>query len=251
MENRAAMLEEVSVSIKETKSPKLLKTLERGKLKWSSWFDVADRGGAMLVVTKPSWVSWVGGAHGLICSKPFIFTFAALLLILTSSAQQQQQCSNCGNTLVPYPLSTAPTCGDQAYKICCDVGRLLFDTVNNTYPITSVNPTNQRLVIKSVTLLSNNMCVTSDIVHEGIQLNSSLPFNITNMRGVDEFNKVRIFMDAGLCCTFRTGGSSTEHRIRIREAGCSAYTSFVNLDPNLPVDRWPEPGLEIQRAFSG
>lgn len=34
--------------------------------------------------------------------------------------------------------------------------------------------------------------------------------------------------------------------IRVRDSGCSAYTSFVNLDPALPVDRWPEPGVEIQ-----
>ena len=209
--------------------------------------------------------------------KLFFFTFAALLLILTSSAQQQQQCSDCGNTSVPYPLSTAPTCGDQAYKIRCDAGRLLFDTVNNTYPITSVNPTNQRLVIKPATLSSNDTCVTSDIVYEGIQLNSSLPFNITSSNTIlylnctetllqsplnctsaslchvyaNQTDSVAPCRDAGLCCTFRTGGSSTEHRIRVREAGCSAYTSFVNLDPNLPVDRWPEPGLEIQWALSG
>ena len=31
---------------------------------WSSWFDVAGRGGAVLAVTKPPWVSWVAGAHG-------------------------------------------------------------------------------------------------------------------------------------------------------------------------------------------
>lgn len=204
--------------------------------------------------------------------KLFIFTFAALLLILTSSAQRQQQCSDCGNTSVPYPLSTAPTCGDQAYKIRCDAGRLLFDTVDNTYPITSVNPTNQRLVIKPATLSSNDTCVTSDIVHEGIQLNSSLPFNITSSNTIlylnctetllqsplnctsaslchvytNQTDSVAPCREAVLCCTFRTGGSSTEHRIRVREAGCSAYTSFVNLDPNLPVDRWPEPGLEIQ-----
>lgn len=34
--------------------------------------------------------------------------------------------------------------------------------------------------------------------------------------------------------------------IRVRDSGCSAYTSFVNLDPVLPVNRWPEPGVEIQ-----
>lgn len=34
--------------------------------------------------------------------------------------------------------------------------------------------------------------------------------------------------------------------IRVRESGCSAYTSFVNLDTSLGVDRWGQPGLEIQ-----
>lgn len=34
--------------------------------------------------------------------------------------------------------------------------------------------------------------------------------------------------------------------IRVRDAGCRAYSSFVNLDPTLPVNRWPKPGLEIQ-----
>nr|POF00712.1 wall-associated receptor kinase-like 20 [Quercus suber] len=171
--------------------------------------------------------------------KLFIFTLEALLLILTSSAHQQQQCSDCGNTSVPYPLSTAPTCGDKSYKIRCDAGRLLFDTVNNTYPITSVNPTNQRLVMPA-TLSSNDTCVTSDIVYEGIQLNSSLPFNITSSNTILYLNCTETLLQsplnctsaslchvyanqtdsvapcryAGLCCTFRTGGSSTEHRIR-------------------------------------
>lgn len=34
--------------------------------------------------------------------------------------------------------------------------------------------------------------------------------------------------------------------IRVRQSGCRAYTSFVNLNPNLPLNRWGEPGLELQ-----
>ncbi|KAG7015985.1 Wall-associated receptor kinase-like 20 [Cucurbita argyrosperma subsp. argyrosperma] len=34
--------------------------------------------------------------------------------------------------------------------------------------------------------------------------------------------------------------------IRVRESGCSAYTSFVNLNPSLGLLQWPEPGLELQ-----
>lgn len=34
--------------------------------------------------------------------------------------------------------------------------------------------------------------------------------------------------------------------IRVRQSGCRAYTSFVNLNPNSPLNRWGQPGLELQ-----
>ncbi|KAG9145294.1 hypothetical protein Leryth_008242 [Lithospermum erythrorhizon] len=34
--------------------------------------------------------------------------------------------------------------------------------------------------------------------------------------------------------------------IRVRDSGCRAYRSFVDLDDGLPVDRWPRPGVELQ-----
>lgn len=49
-----------------------------------------------------------------------------------------------------------------------------------------------------------------------------------------------------ICCSFRAGGSTTAYRIRVRNEGCRAYRSFVNLDYSLPVNRWPEPALELQ-----
>ncbi|KAL0003194.1 hypothetical protein SO802_016975 [Lithocarpus litseifolius] len=203
----------------------------------------------------------------------FIFT-AAALLIYAGCASSAKQCSDCGNTTVPYPLSTSPTCGDQSYKIRCDAagggGTLVFDTLNNTYPIASINPSAQRFVIKPATLASNATCVTSDLVHQGLQLNSSLPFNVTSSNTILYLNCTAdllrsplncsssslchvyanytrgVCANAPLCCTFRAGGSSTSYMIRVRESGCSAYTSFVNLDPSLGVDRWGQPGLEIQ-----
>lgn len=53
----------------------------------------------------------------------------------------------------------------------------------------------------------------------------------------------------GLCCWFKTGGSLSEYRIRIRQERCSAYESFVNLVTSLPVNGWPQPGLEIEWAL--
>jgi hypothetical protein len=204
--------------------------------------------------------------------KLFIFTAAALLLF-AGCVSSVKRCDDCGNTPVPYPLSTGPTCGDQSYKIRCDAGSLVFDTLNNTYAITSVNPSIQRFVIQPATLLSNATCVTSDLVHDGVKLNSSLPFNVTSSNTILYLNcttdllrsplncssaslchvyanysngVARPCKEAPLCCTFRAGGSSTSYMIRVRQSGCSAYTSFVNLDTSLPVERWPQPGLEIQ-----
>ena len=52
-----------------------------------------------------------------------------------------------------------------------------------------------------------------------------------------------------ICCMFRTGGSQTAYAVRVHGGGCSAYQSFVNLDPSFPVAKWPEPGMEIEWAL--
>ncbi|PPD72550.1 hypothetical protein GOBAR_DD30550 [Gossypium barbadense] len=155
------------------------------------------------------------------------------LLLLTCAVGvtvSVNRCPNCGSTAVPYPLSTGPSCGDQSYKIRCEARSLVFDTLNNTYPITSINRFNQRLVIQPASLVPNT-CVTTDLRFEGVQLNSSLPFNITSSNTVMFLN---------------SGGGATAYAIRARQTGCRAYTSFVNLQSDLPVNRWPEPGMELQ-----
>ncbi|KAK6227960.1 hypothetical protein SCA6_000300 [Theobroma cacao] len=196
------------------------------------------------------------------------------LLLLTCAvgvALSAQRCPNCGSTTVPYPLSTGPACGDQSYKIRCDAGSLIFDTLNNSYPIMSVNHFNQRLVIEPASLLPNT-CVTTDLPFEGVQLNSTLPFNVTSSNTIMFLNctdsVLRSPLDcsstglchvyvndssnatacevAPICCTFRAGGGATAHAIRVRESGCRAYTSFVSLDAGLPVNQWPQPGMELQ-----
>ncbi|XP_062092620.1 wall-associated receptor kinase-like 20 [Humulus lupulus] len=207
--------------------------------------------------------------------KLLLFTVALLLLTLIDLATPLKQCPDCGNQTVPFPLSTSTTCGDQSYKIRCDAGTLIFDTLNNSYPITSIAASDQRLVIAPSQLLPST-CVTSDISTQGVQLNSSLPFNVTSSNTIMYLNCSDSLLRSPLncssaslchtylnsssdrasticsrdkslmCCTFRAGGSSNSYMIRVRESGCSAYTSFVNLDPTLPVGRWPQPGLEIQ-----
>lgn len=201
-----------------------------------------------------------------------LLLFVAALLATAKMATSVTRCPDCGGVAVPYPLSTSPTCGDQLYKIRCDAGSLKFDTLNNTYPILSINPLTQRLVIRPSNFIPNT-CVTVDIAHGGIKLNSNLPFNVTSGNTILYFNCTDLLLRsplncsstslchsyikgsrgeatacemAPLCCTFRTGGSSNSYMIRVRESGCRAYTSFVNLDPSLGVGQWPEPGLELQ-----
>ncbi|KAK4836078.1 hypothetical protein QYF36_018255 [Acer negundo] len=205
----------------------------------------------------------------------FMAATVAMLTFTDRASSAITRCPNCGSTPVPYPLSTSPTCGDQSYKIRCDStnGTLQFDTRNNSYPIMSINPSIQQLVIKPSPLLPNT-CVSSDLVHEGVQLDQSLPFNITSSNTIMFMNCTSFMLgtplncsssslchvyinstrgvapcgdaSSSICCSFKAGGTTTWYMIRVREGGCRAYTSFVNLDSNLAVDRWPDPGMEIK-----
>uniref|UniRef100_A0A2P2P0G5 Wall-associated receptor kinase-like 20 n=1 Tax=Rhizophora mucronata TaxID=61149 RepID=A0A2P2P0G5_RHIMU len=203
-----------------------------------------------------------------------LFLAAAMLLTSATCVCSANHCPNCGSTAVPYPLSTGPLCGDQLYKIRCNAGSLLFDTVNSSYPIVSIDPLSQRLVIQPASL-EPNTCVTSDFIHRGIQLNGSLPFSITKSNTVmllncsetlllsplncsstslchSYVNRTRtdsVCRNASICCTFTPDSATTSHMIRVHDVGCKAYNSFVNLDPDLPVDKWPDPGVEIEWAL--
>ena len=202
---------------------------------------------------------------------PDLLLFTAALLLCAVCAMSADRCPDCGTTPVPYPLSTGDNCGDQEYKIRCDAGTLRFDTLNNSYSISSISPEIQRFEIRPASF-AGNTCVTTDLPNKGIQLNESLPFNVTSSNTIMYLNCSDSLLrsplncssislchtyinntqdaaacgDAPICCTFRAGGSPTSYSIRVREAGCRAYRSFVNLDYTTPVSSWPEPGVEIQ-----
>ncbi|KAL7147734.1 hypothetical protein ABFS83_06G126600 [Erythranthe nasuta] len=195
---------------------------------------------------------------------------AVLLTYAVSTVLSLPPCPPCGSTAVPYPLSTAPNCGDQSYKIrCIDGGTLMFDSSNNTYPITSISPSSQRLVVAPSSFLPNT-CVAADLPTNGFQLNPSAPFNITSSNTIFYLNCSDSIVNSPLnctstslchvysnasasaaecraapCCAFRAGGSTTSYSIRVRDSGCRAYRSFVNLDPSVPVSGWPQPGVEL------
>ncbi|KAK3037434.1 hypothetical protein RJ639_031928 [Escallonia herrerae] len=197
-----------------------------------------------------------------------------ILLPFTEQAMAAMQCGDCGRTPVPYPLSTAPNCGNQLYKVRCTTGNLWLDAMNgSSYMISSVNPMTQRMIIQPAGLVPNT-CLASDFRSLGVQLDPMLPFNITSsntillMNCTDSMYHLQIPINCSstsvchaymqhtasavaclhepLCCDFRTCGSQTAQAIRVHDGGCLAYQSFVNLDQSLPVAKWPNPGVEIE-----
>ncbi|XAR68911.1 Non-specific serine/threonine protein kinase [Bertholletia excelsa] len=211
--------------------------------------------------------------------KPIpLFLLLAALLTCAGTALAALRCANCGTTPVPYQLSTGPNLGHQAYKLRCAGGALWLDSMDKSfsYRITSINPQCQRLVIRPAALATGT-CLADDFHSEGIQRDPNLPFKITSSNTILLLNCTDALLHLQapincsstsichayvrgtpaaaacgqdrLCCMFRTGGSQTSYVIRVHRGGCSAYQSFVNLDPSLPVAKWPEPEVELEWAL--
>ncbi|KAM7262936.1 hypothetical protein ACFE04_000619 [Oxalis oulophora] len=190
-----------------------------------------------------------------------------------------KHCPNCGHTPVPYPLSSGLDCGDQSYKVRCNAaaGTLWFDALNkSSYLITCINAISQRLIVRPPGL-KPQACISTDLYSRGLELDDNLPFNISGSNTVILMNCTNNMLQLAVydcstssichnyinynsalkqtcggvssCCWFTTGGSLNEYKIRVRTDLCSAYQSFVNLvNVELPVSKWPEPGVEIEWA---
>ena len=120
--------------------------------------------------------------------SPLLFARIVILLLLLSScvrlAMGALHCGNCGQTPVPYPLSTGPNCGDQAYAVRCIGGKLWVDGLNGSaYMVTSIDPQNQRMIIRPPSFIPST-CLSTDLNSEGIHLGDALPFNITSSNTV-------------------------------------------------------------------
>ncbi|KAJ3685631.1 hypothetical protein LUZ61_014795 [Rhynchospora tenuis] len=192
-----------------------------------------------------------------------------LMCVLLQTKVKSKPCSPCGTTPVPFPLSTDGACNDPSYKVRCsaNISTLFFDTSNNSYPITSIFASSQRLIISPSTL-RNESCISSDLTSDGIHLNTSSLFNVTSSNTIMLLNCTSNMLVSPLncsssslchllpqpscqtlpiCCTFKAGGSATSHMINISPEFCSAYRSYVNLDLAQPVDTWQsKEGVELQ-----
>ncbi|CAI9783283.1 unnamed protein product [Fraxinus pennsylvanica] len=205
------------------------------------------------------------------------FLLVTLLLVLYAErARAAIRCGYCGKTLVAYPLSTRPDCGDQDYKVRCIASSLWFESMSGAhYLITSINPQAQRMIIQPPSVYPGT-CLSQDFQSQGIQLDDSRPFNITASNTIlllnctDNMLHLQVPINCSsnclchtyinstpvaaacnrvtLCCSFRTGGSQNAYIIRVHPNGCMAYQSYVNLDSSLSFAKWPAPGLELMWA---
>ncbi|XP_077245928.1 uncharacterized protein LOC143885616 [Tasmannia lanceolata] len=177
-------------------------------------------------------------------------------------------CQNCGTNIIPYPLSTGIGCGDPSYQIHCNIstGQLRFNTLDgSSYAITTINPETRAFVIQ---LNNKSMCNTT--AYKSLELNSSLPFYVSNRSTVLLLNcsipqntstlncsssspcnryiqEVESCFKSKKCCSYVTGGlslSSRSHSVGISNHRCDAYTSIVNVNPLQPLTSWQE-GVEI------
>ncbi|XP_061371913.1 wall-associated receptor kinase-like 15 [Gastrolobium bilobum] len=198
---------------------------------------------------------------------------ALLLFLLTTlviNASALSTCPDCGDSAVPYPLSTNDDCGDSRYRVYCNNGNLEFlSATSSYYKILRIDPSVNKLVI-SPPLILKDTCYSSDLSGGGFLLDESLPFNISKHNTVMLFNCSANILQSPLncssnsicrqfekeveegrgcmgtlCCHYLKDSSMNSHKIRVRVGSCTAYTSLVDFKPDDPLDSWNY-GIELQ-----
>lgn len=198
-----------------------------------------------------------------------------LLFLLTglgaiTNASALSACSKCGDSEVPYPLSTNNDCGDKRYKIYCNNGSLEFLSATGTYyKILRIDPNANKLVIRPP-FIQKDTCYSSDLPSGGLILDESLPFNISTHNTVMLLNCSENILQSPLncssnsicrqfegkveegsgcmntlCCHYLKDSAMNSHRIRVRVGSCTAYTCLVDFKPDDPLQSWNY-GVELQ-----
>ncbi|XVE49801.1 hypothetical protein DITRI_Ditri01bG0111000 [Diplodiscus trichospermus] len=105
-----------------------------------------------------------------------------LYLRVQRSEKGNRTCETCGTNVIPYPLSTGPSCGDPMYSgFNCqtenDTGLVSFNANGQTYRVTSINPDTQRF---SIQVEDAEKCRVRGSVEKLLQLPPSSPFFVNN-----------------------------------------------------------------------
>ena len=120
-----------------------------------------------------------------------IYYIACWYLAFLFAELTKRDCEPCGTTIIPYPLSIRPDCGDPMYSHfnCNDTsGQVSFGSAGGTYPVTIIHPEEQTFTIR----VDNYTAI--DVVRKLLELNH-LPFNVakSNLSSKDGWlNEVEI-----------------------------------------------------------
>ncbi|KAM5580822.1 hypothetical protein ABKV19_010167 [Rosa sericea] len=99
-----------------------------------------------------------------------------------------RDCEPCGTTIIPYPLSTSPYCGDPMYmSFSCDgyTGQLSFMGTNETFfRVINISQSTQRFVIQGLESKNVDGCDSKNKVNIQM-LNTSFPFKVINWCSAD------------------------------------------------------------------
>ncbi|XP_056851195.1 G-type lectin S-receptor-like serine/threonine-protein kinase At4g03230 isoform X2 [Raphanus sativus] len=114
--------------------------------------------------------------EGCLVGSRYIFIRVAVSDIETTS----RDCVTCGSNIIPYPLSTAPGCGDCNYlNFNCNMttGQVIFKGSNNSYNVTRISPDTHRFLIKTKDVVKNCTSIS--------ELKLSSPFHLTGQCNAD------------------------------------------------------------------
>lgn len=87
--------------------------------------------------------------------------------------------------MIPYPLSTGPTCGDPGYlNFDCNIssGQLSFKALGSTYRVTTINPGMRTFVIQTK---DADSCKAMNSSGTFLQLNHLSPFHVIRWCSAD------------------------------------------------------------------
>lgn len=97
-------------------------------------------------------------------------------------ALTSKSCTPCGTNIIPYPLSTAPNCGDPSYfNFSCNAstGQVGFSTSKGTFKVTAISPEAKTFTIQS---RHARNCDTESLLSP----NHSSSFNVINCSSVTQ-----------------------------------------------------------------
>ena len=212
----------------------------------------------------------------------------SIFLLLLPSLISSQICQkNCGKETVKYPFGSGPGCGDPRFQphVTCSNQKLTFTTHTGSYPITSIDYTNQIIHISDPTMSTCSCTVPS----KGFGLNWDAPFtfadstifalvdcsmnssSICQSNGYDDGSNSKLLCDQGTpicsllyscrpistinlpistCCVYTPVNLGPAFEMDLQKLQCPSYTGFYNFnDQEMDPEKWNY-GIALKYKFS-